>query len=72
MKHCEMIGATTGLTASVLIALNLNLEVFGFCLYMASSAAWIYVGIKKDMKELVWMSTGYCAIGAVGITQWAF
>ena len=72
MKRCEMVGAISGLTSSILIAVNLNLEVFGFYLYMVSSVAWIYVGVKKNMRELVWMSVGYFTIAAVGILQWAF
>tara|TARA_B110000114_G_C14691281_1_gene237454 strand:+ start:108 stop:311 length:204 start_codon:yes stop_codon:yes gene_type:complete len=67
-----MVGAISGLTSSILIAVNLNLEVFGFYLYMVSSVAWIYVGVKKNMRELVWMSVGYFTIAAVGILQWAF
>lgn len=70
VKFNELLGATTGILGSVLIALNMNMEVMGFALYLISDGAWIYVGAKKKMTELLVMSSIFGIIGLVGIFNW--
>tara|TARA_B110000285_G_scaffold142131_1_gene158920 strand:- start:39 stop:263 length:225 start_codon:yes stop_codon:yes gene_type:complete len=70
VKQSELVGAITGVTASLMIALNVDLEVFAFGLYIISDIAWIYVGAKKRMTELLWMSIIFAIIGIVGVVNW--
>jgi len=70
VKVNEIIGMSTGILGSLLIALNINMEIVGFVLYIISDAAWIYVGAKKNMTELLIMSVVFGIIGIVGIFNW--
>ena len=70
VKLNEIIGMTTGILGSLLIALNINMEIVGFVLYIVSDSAWIYVGAKKNMTELLIMSVVFGIIGIVGIINW--
>ena len=70
VKVSEIIGAATGISASLMIALNLDLEVAAFIIFIISDLAWIYVGIKKQMKSLFYMSIFFAIVGAVGIFNW--
>lgn len=70
IKINEFIGATTGILGALLIALNMNMEIFGFLLYIVSDACWIYVGAKKGMTSLLVMSVVFGVIGIVGIINW--
>lgn len=70
VKLNEVIGMSTGILGSLLIALNINMEIAGFILYLISDSAWIYVGAKKNMTELLIMSVVFGIIGIVGIINW--
>ncbi len=70
IKFSELLGAFTGVTAALMIALHIDMEVESFVLYILSDIAWIYVAIKKDMKELLLMSAVFALIGVIGIYNW--
>ena len=70
IKISEIMGAATGIIAALMIALNLDLQVLAFSLFIFSDIAWIYVAVEKKMPELFWMSMVYSVIGGIGIYNW--
>lgn len=70
LAPAKWIGTTAGVSGAVLIALNLNVVVYGFVLFLVSSILWAWVGWMHRETSLVVLQGAFTAINVFGICRW--
>lgn len=60
-------GATTGITGALLIALNMDLFLLGYIIFLSSSVAWVIYAIRTAQKSLLTMNLVFGCINIIGV-----
>lgn len=63
-------GTATGVSGAVLIALNLDVVVYGFGLFLLSSLLWVWVGWMHREASLVVLQSAFTLINVFGFYRW--
>jgi len=66
----KWIGTATGVTGAILIALNMDVVVYGFTLFLLSSLLWAWVGWMHRETSLVVLQSAFTIINVVGLFRW--
>lgn len=66
----EWVGCALGAGGALLLALNCPCSRFGWILFLASNAAWIWYGILTAAPGLVTMQLVFTATSTLGIYRW--
>lgn len=70
LRAAKWVGTTAGICGAVLIALNIDAEVHGFALFLASSLLWTMVAWRQREPSLVALQGAFTVINIVGIVRW--
>jgi hypothetical protein len=65
-------GCATGIIGSLLLALRLKVQGWGFVLYVFSNACWIAFGIATKAPGLIVMQCAFMATSLAGVWNWLF
>ena len=63
-------GTVTGITGSLLVALNFELSKFGYIFFMASAISWTIQGAKNNDNSLVLLNVVFVCVNMLGIYHW--
>ena len=66
----KWIGTAAGVAGASIIALNLNVVVYGFMLFLISSILWGVVGWVQREPSLLVLQATFTVINLVGIYRW--
>jgi hypothetical protein len=66
-RKMQIFGASTGITAAAMIALNFALSPWGWVLFVLSDLIWIAFAIKRRIPGQLVMYTAHMVIASVGI-----
>jgi ABC-type nickel/cobalt efflux system permease component RcnA len=61
----------TGVTAALLMALNLNLFVLAYALFITSSVLWAVYAYRNNNRQLLVMNVIFSAINLVGLVRFS-
>jgi len=67
----KWIGTAAGVSAAMLIALNLGVEILGFALFLISSLLWCAAGIAQREPSLIVLQGAFTAINLIGLWRWS-
>ena len=62
---------TTGVTAALLMALNLDLFVLCYSLFITSSILWAIYAYNQDNRQLLTMNVIFSLINIVGLVRFS-
>lgn len=69
-QSVEWIGAITGLSGALLLALNMNISGYGFICFLLSNIAWILFALRTKSYGLLTQQVGFSATSIIGIMRW--
>jgi len=61
----------TGITAALLMALNLNIFILAYVLFIISSVLWAIFAWRNNNKQLLVMNLIFTAINLVGLIRFS-
>ena len=70
MDFIAMFAAATGILGAVLLAMNVGLSRYGFCLFLLSSICWSSVALSTAQPALLANQLVFVAINLLGIWRW--
>ena len=70
LAPAKWVGTATGVTGAILIALNMDVVVYGFTLFLLSSLLWAWVGWMHRETSLVVLQSAFTIINVVGLFRW--
>jgi len=57
---------TTGIVAALLLALNINMFLVAYCLFLISSILWAIFALRTSNRQLLIMNVVFTVINAIG------
>jgi len=64
---CDFLGSVTAILGALIIALNLNVNYFGFVFFLISNLFWIEYSIEVKNKNILYMNIVFALINIIGI-----
>lgn len=65
------IATVTGITAALLIALNIDMFVFAYIMFAISSVLWAIFAFRTSNKQLLIMNVVFSSINMIGIVRFS-
>jgi len=62
---------TTGIAAALLMALNLNMYILAYSLFITSSLLWAIYAYRQNNRQLLTMNVIFTLINIVGIIRFS-
>ena len=62
---------TTGVAAALLMALNLNMFILAYSLFIASSLLWAIYAYRQNNRQLLIMNVIFSLINVVGLIRFS-
>nr|CRH04937.1 conserved protein of unknown function [Candidatus Magnetococcus massalia] len=66
----KWVGTITGISAALLMALNIPISRYAFFLYLTSSISWGIASIQMRDKPLLYLQIAFLLVNVVGIYRW--
>lgn len=66
-KYLSSIGLTTGVIGALFIAMNMNMFIIGYTLFLISSVAWVIYAFRTSQTNLMILNTVFGIINAIGL-----
>jgi hypothetical protein len=63
----SIIGTSTGIVGALLIALNMNMFVLGYALFLLSALSWIIYAVRTSQRGLIMLNSTFAVINAIGL-----
>lgn len=71
LEVAKWIGTGAGVSGAALIALNLGFVVYGFALFLLSSAFWLAAALSQREPSLAVLQGTFTLINVIGLWRWA-
>ena len=62
---------TTGVMAALLMALNLNMYIIAYSLFIVSSVLWAVYALRNNNRQLLIMNVIFTLINTVGLVRFS-
>jgi len=66
-KVLSTIGTVTGITGALLVALNMNMFVLGYTLFLTSSITWVSYAFMTKQTNLLILNLTFGIINLIGL-----
>ncbi len=70
LRAGKWIGTGAGILGAVLIALNLNVNHYGFALFLVSSLLWSAIALIQREQSLLVLQITFTAVNVLGLWRW--
>ncbi len=65
------IASASGILGAILIALNINQFILGYCFFALSALLWSFYAYKTQNKELLYMNEVFLLINLLGLYRFS-